>query len=208
MEGVIVLALSVCLCVCPSMCPSHYPGQTNIHGLRYAKRSLTSWVVVIPKEGRARPHFSKKKKITFFQKKFFFQKIIKSRCHTKRRAGAAPRARSSFGMTPTQAMRDLFAWRRPHVRWVIPSTSQLWKWGLFCNYFKIDFVKGILRRVCPNLGREVQSQHRVPTKQLEICWSLTIWPNNGKVRYVCNASSTHGTQPEEVVFYHGVGYYK
>ncbi len=40
------------------------------------------------------------KKIQKFKKKIF-QKILKSRCHTKRRAGAAPRARPSFGMTTT-----------------------------------------------------------------------------------------------------------
>ncbi len=34
--------------------PRHAGGQTDSHGLRYAKRSLMSWVGVIPKEGRAR----------------------------------------------------------------------------------------------------------------------------------------------------------
>ena len=43
--------------------------------------------------------FSKKKKS---KKNFFFKKILKSRCHIKRRAGAALRARPSFGMTTTQ----------------------------------------------------------------------------------------------------------
>ncbi len=71
-------------------------------GWGYAKRSLMSWVVVRPSFGM-KPTFPKKKKK--FKKK--------SRCHTKRRAGAAPCARPSFGMTPTQAIRDLFAWRHP-----------------------------------------------------------------------------------------------
>ncbi len=73
------------------------------------------------KDGRAgpRPPFfwfytdfqkKKKKKKSKNFKKFFFQKILKSRCHTKRRYGA-PRARPSFGMTTTQAIRDLFAYR-------------------------------------------------------------------------------------------------
>ncbi len=41
----------------------------------------------------------------------FHEKVpnVLSRCHTKRRAGAAPRARPSFGMTTTQDIRDLFA---------------------------------------------------------------------------------------------------
>ncbi len=48
-----------------------------------------------------------KKKFKNF-KKNFFQKFLKSRCHTKRRVGAAPRARPSFGMTTTQDIRDVF----------------------------------------------------------------------------------------------------
>ncbi len=66
-----------------------------LHGLRYTKRSLMSWKI------------EKKKK---FPKNF-----SKSRCHTKRRAGAAPHARPSFGMTPTQDIRDLFTWRYLHA---------------------------------------------------------------------------------------------
>ncbi len=94
----------------------HY---TKLH-LFLGKRSPMVWVVIIPKEGRASGAsrallfvwhrlFPKKKK----SKKHFFQKKnLKSRCHTKRRAGAAPSARPSFGMTPTQDIRDLFAF--PH----------------------------------------------------------------------------------------------
>ncbi len=51
--------------------------------------------------------FSNKQKKKF--NIFFGKKNLKSRCHTKRRAGAAPRARPSFGMTTTQDIRDLFA---------------------------------------------------------------------------------------------------
>ncbi len=52
----------------------------------------------------------KKKKILKIQKKKnFVKKYLKSRCYTKRRAGAAMRGRPSFGMTPTQDIRDLFA---------------------------------------------------------------------------------------------------
>ena len=40
---------------------------------------------------------------------FFIFYFLKSRCHTKRKAGAVMRARPSFGMTMTQAIRDLFA---------------------------------------------------------------------------------------------------
>ena len=45
------------------------------------------------------------------------KKRNKSRCHTKRRAGAATHARPSFGMTTTQEIRDLFA--RCHPIWQV-----------------------------------------------------------------------------------------
>ncbi len=61
------------------------------HGQCRAKRSLMAWVGAIPKEGRT-PTL-RKKKIKIFQKK-----VKKSRCHTKRRAGAAQ----------AQDIRDLF----------------------------------------------------------------------------------------------------
>ncbi len=38
---------------------------------------------------------------------------LKSWCHTQRRAGTATHAHPSFGMTTTQDIRDLFAWRCP-----------------------------------------------------------------------------------------------
>ena len=60
-------------------------------GLRYAKRPLMSWVIVIPKEGRARRVLVWHRLFRFF----FFEKFIfgfffflKIWCHTKRRAGA------------------------------------------------------------------------------------------------------------------------
>ena len=47
---------------------------------------------------------------TFFFGHFFIIYFLKSRSHTKTRAGAATRACRSFGMTTTQAIRDLFMW--------------------------------------------------------------------------------------------------
>ena len=38
---------------------------------------------------------------------------VLSRCHTKRRTGAHDLARPTFGMTPTEDIRDLFAQRSP-----------------------------------------------------------------------------------------------
>ncbi len=37
--------------------------------------------------------------------------ILKSRCHTKRRMGAATRARPSFGTTTAKTLRSVFSWR-------------------------------------------------------------------------------------------------
>ena len=54
------------------------------------------------------PTFPKKKKIKIY---FSFE----SWCHTKRRAGAAPRAHPSFGMTPTRDIRDTNS--RPWIHW-------------------------------------------------------------------------------------------
>ncbi len=64
------------------------------------------------KKKKERKNKQKKKKIFFIKKKskiLFFQKKkknVKSRCHTKRRAGAATRTRPSCG---TQGIRNLFA---------------------------------------------------------------------------------------------------
>ncbi len=54
--------------------------------------------------------FWKKKLISssFFKKKLIFLSCISSQCHTNRRMGTATRAHSPFGMTLTQASRDLF----------------------------------------------------------------------------------------------------
>ena len=60
---------------------------------------LTSYQKKEGPRSRARPFFGMTS--TF---KIFF---LKSRCHTKRRAGAAMCARPSFGMTMTQAIRNL-----------------------------------------------------------------------------------------------------
>ncbi len=63
--------------------------------------------------------FKKKKKKNKKEKFFSTKKTnnskqinLKSQCHTKRRIGTATRTHPSFGMTPTQAIRDLFVWRR------------------------------------------------------------------------------------------------
>ena len=45
------------------------------------------------------------KSVRTLEKKNLEKKILKSRCHTKRRASSF----SSFGMTTTQDIRDLFA---------------------------------------------------------------------------------------------------
>ncbi len=117
------------------------------YGLRCAKRYLMSWVVVIPKEGRARvtPTF-----YIFFWQKFFFLFLnfffffffffffLKSRCHTKRRAGAAPRARPSCGMTPTQAIRDLFARHHPYFHpTAVPSSEAVLR---FLGWTRVNIV--------------------------------------------------------------------
>ncbi len=64
-------------------------------GRRYTKRSLMPWVVVIPKEGRARLPSPALLLVQHRLFRFFFF------------------ARLSFGMTMTQDIRDLFAWRCP-----------------------------------------------------------------------------------------------
>ncbi len=81
--------------------------STMYSGQRHTKRSLMSWVIVIPWH---RLFFR------FFFFFFFFENFFliyfffwKSRCHTKRRTGAATRARPSFGMTTTQDNGNLFA---------------------------------------------------------------------------------------------------
>ncbi len=99
--------------------------SSHLCGLHHAKRSLMSWVVVIPKEGWARGaalillliwHRLFRffyLELGFFAKPSSYRTIIvlvlKSRCHTKRRAGGATHARPSFGMTQTQDIRDFFA---------------------------------------------------------------------------------------------------
>ena len=100
--------------------------KVKVNGQRQVKRSLMFWVVVIPKEGRRaepRPPFFwyDTDFLEFFGKVwkcvswlYIYILFLKSRCHTKRKAGAAPCARPSFGVTTTHDIRDLFAWRRPN----------------------------------------------------------------------------------------------
>ncbi len=111
----------------------------------HAKRTLMSWVIVLPKEGWAcvaAPIF-----LLVWHRLFGIQNISKknnkkkkknseSRCHTKRRVGAATRAHPSFGMTTAQDIRDLFVWRSPdrnisggpiQTHMTVILTNQLWK---------------------------------------------------------------------------------
>ena len=71
--------------------PHHITGKWP-YGMCYAKKSLMSWAVVIPKEGwtgYVHPSFGVKptwkKKLKKFPQKNFKQKNLKSQCHTKRR---------------------------------------------------------------------------------------------------------------------------
>ncbi len=85
-------------------------------GLRYLKRNLCTCPVSVSYHtfGIVIPYHTFGMTPTFLDFFFFFWK---SRCHTKRRAGAAMRAHPSFGMTTSQYIRDLFVHRRninPH----------------------------------------------------------------------------------------------
>ncbi len=134
-------------------------------GRRYAKRSLMAWVIVVPKEGRvcvAVPTlilvwhrlFQKKLKEKFkkIYNIFFLQKILKSRCHTKRRAGAATRARPSFGMTQTQDIRDLFAWRCPNVHDLANTRELNIQWNSTLSWEKIGHSSNWYL-ICLNVAR-------------------------------------------------------
>ncbi len=122
-------------------------------GLRHTKRSLMSWVVVIPKEGRAHvaaPAFFwyDTNFLDFVLFCFFFVLFIlfiylfyfilfiyffflKSLCcYTKRRVGATTCAYPSFGMTPSQDIRDLFAWRDAALSLSCRSMSS---WAAACD---------------------------------------------------------------------------
>ncbi len=47
--------------------------------------------------------------------------FLKSRCHTKRRMGAATRAHPSFGMTATKTLRSVFSWRALYLNRVVKN---------------------------------------------------------------------------------------
>ena len=92
------------------------------------------------------PTFQNKKKIPKKFPKKIFQKILKSRCHTKRRAGAAPRARPFFGMTTTQDIRDFFASRSPFMKansWV----TVLWITNMFYYRLQASWSREIMHLV-------------------------------------------------------------
>ncbi len=70
-----------------------------------------------------------------------------SRCHTKRRTGAAPRALPYFGMTTTQDIRDPFAKRSPIVmtEWICSIYSgPLYDTGPFGLIINTDYLGGCL----------------------------------------------------------------
>ena len=58
--------------------------------------------------------------------------ILKSRCHTKRRMGAATRTHSSFGMAMTKTLRSIFLWHASGRQWQIVwrrgSSHPMWDW--------------------------------------------------------------------------------
>ena len=93
------------------------------------KRSLMAWVDVIPKEGWA---LWPSRSFFWYDTDFlgFFSFFFSVTCHTKRGAGAASHAHPSFGMTRTQAIRDLLAWyhRKSEgfiiVKWSVISLSE------------------------------------------------------------------------------------
>ncbi len=84
-----------------------------IYDVRHEKTDLKVFVVVIPKEGWARVT------PTFREYDLRSQKtqILKSRCHTKRRMGAATRAHPSFGMTTTKTL-SLFSSDTRHIHYM------------------------------------------------------------------------------------------
>ncbi len=73
----------------------------------HEKTDLKVFVVVVPKEGWARPRTTP----TFREYNLWCQQsqVLKSRCHTKRRMGKATRAHPSFGMTMTKTLRCVFS---------------------------------------------------------------------------------------------------
>ena len=79
--------------------------------VRHEKTDLKVFVVVITKEGWACLvwHW------LFENIVYDVSQILKSRCHTKIRMGAAMRAHPSFGMTTTNTLRYVFLWRASYV---------------------------------------------------------------------------------------------
>ncbi len=79
----------------------------------------------------------------------------KSRCHAKRRMGAATRAHPSFGMTKTKTLKSVFWWHASYLHvlilltpfgMVIPSYLALHEWDLWS--YKTGLV--IFANVCEN----------------------------------------------------------
>ncbi len=79
--------------------------------------------------------FQKNFKIQFF---FLPKKNLKSRCHTKRRIGAATHAHPSFGMTMTQGIRDIFAYENlPHILYTSRASHLKRKSQIGCALAKL-----------------------------------------------------------------------
>ncbi len=53
--------------------------------------------------------------------------IVKSRCYTKRRMGAATRAHPSFGMTTTKTLRSVFSWHTSYKDY-FPRSKSWWQY--------------------------------------------------------------------------------
>ncbi len=84
---------------------------------REAVMHLSYWAALCEKVPNVLSRCHTKRRTSFgmtliFQKKKKIQKIRKSRCHAKKKDG---RARSSFGMTPTQAIIGTFWCDAAHI---------------------------------------------------------------------------------------------
>ncbi len=103
------------------------------------------------------------------------QKSLKNRWHTNRSVSAAMRSHPSFGMTLTQAIWDLFAWRRP-------DEDDCWWWctynKCFVNHqFNIQYIQAQLLPF-NNGGRAV---YNIPV------WSSSHDKNDGccSNKFIC-----------------------
>ncbi len=86
--------------------------DTCISEVWHMKTDLKVFVVVIPCHTLSYAHPSFGMTPTFREYNLWWQQsqILKSRCHTKRRMGAATLVHPSFGMTATKTVRFVFSW--------------------------------------------------------------------------------------------------